>query len=256
MAFWIAIVLGLVQGFTEFLPVSSSGHLVLLEKFFDVTLDYTFLNVVLHFATLLAVCWFYRIRLWNLVKHPLSKQMQYLVIATIPAVIFVLLCNNFVESNLSSLTFVGIGFLLTAVLLIVAEIVSKKTLNHTNINYLNSAVIGVAQALAIFPGLSRSGTTLAFGLMSGVNKEEALDFSFLMSIPIILGSLVYEIISKNAFATSLTSADVLPIILGFAIAFFTALLSIKLMQNVMKKSKLFWFVPYLVVLGVLTLIYA
>ena len=235
MAFWIAIVLGLVQGFTEFLPVSSSGHLVLLEKFFDVTLDYTFLNVVLHFATLLAVCWFYRIRLWNLVKHPLSKQMQYLVIATIPAVIFVLLCNNFVESNLSSLTFVGIGFLLTAVLLIVAEIV---------------------KALAIFPGLSRSGTTLAFGLMSGVNKEEALDFSFLMSIPIILGSLVYEIISKNAFATSLTSADVLPIILGFAIAFFTALLSIKLMQNVMKKSKLFWFVPYLVVLGVLTLIYA
>ena len=90
MAFWIAIVLGLVQGFTEFLPVSSSGHLVLLEKFFDVTLDYTFLNVVLHFATLLAVCWFYRKRLWNLVKHPLSKQMQYLVIATIPAVIFVL----------------------------------------------------------------------------------------------------------------------------------------------------------------------
>ena len=102
MAFWIAIVLGLVQGLTEFLPVSSSGDLVLLEKIFGVELDYTFLNVILHFATLLAVCWFYRKRLWQIVRHPFSKQSQYLIIATIPAILFVLMCNNFVESKLSS----------------------------------------------------------------------------------------------------------------------------------------------------------
>lgn len=254
MTFWIAIVLGLVQGLTEFLPVSSSGHLVLLEKIFGVELDYTFLNVILHFATLLAVCWFYRKRLWQIVRHPFSKQSQYLIIATIPAILFVLICNNFVESKLSSMLFVGIGFLVTAILLVVAEIINKKSVNHTNVGYGNSLLIGVSQALAIFPGLSRSGTTLAFGLMCGVKKDEALDFSFLMSVPIILGSLVYEMVDKKVFSAPLPTADILPIILGFVIAFFTAILSIKLMQNVVKKMKLLWFVPYLAILGVITIV--
>lgn len=256
MNFFVAIFLGFVQGFTEFLPISSSGHLVLFENIFNVNFDYTLLNVILHFATLLAVCLFYRKKLVEIFKHPFSKTTYYLVLATIPAILFVLLCNNFIETNMSNLVFVGIGFWVTAVILLVGDIASKKTKIFCNINAKNSLCLGIAQALAIFPGLSRSGTTLSFGLLSGIKKDEALDFSFLMSIPIILGSLVYEVSTKNVFEISFSSLDICALVLSFLIAFAVALLSIKFMKNIVNKMKLFWFVPYLVAVGIIAILWA
>ena len=251
MGFFVAIILGIVQGITEFLPVSSSGHLVLLEHIFDVDFDFTLLNVLLHFATLIAVCWYYRKTLLTLLKNPFSKTAQCLIVATIPAVLFVLLCNNFIENNLSSLVFVGIGFLVTSVLLIVSNHLSNKTTNFCEVGYKNSLFLGIAQALAIFPGLSRSGTTLSFGLIAGIKKDEALDFSFLMSIPIILGSLLYELFTKKIEFQSFEVVDILSIATSFLVAFFCALISIKFMKNIINKMKLWCFVPYLLILSVL-----
>ena len=253
MAVWIIILLGVVQGLTEFLPVSSSGHLVLLEKYFDIDCNTTLTNVVLHFGTLVAVCIYYRKKLLQLVKHPLSNQTLYLIVATIPAVVFVLLFNTFVDTNMNNTLFVGIGFIVSAILLLVAENISKRTHNFAPVNQKSSLMMGVAQALAIFPGLSRSGSTLAFGLLSGVQKEEALDFSFLMSIPIILGSLVYELTNVEAFVT-MSANDVLVLAMGATIAALTAILSINLMQCIIKKMKLWYFVPYLIMLGTIVIV--
>lgn len=256
MSFFVAIFLGLVQGITEFLPISSSGHLVLFEHIFGVEMDYTLLNVILHFATLLAVCWFYRKKLLFIIKNPFSKTTLHLTIATIPAVVFVLLCNGFIEKKLSSVLFVGIGFLTTAILLFLGELFYKKTTNFTCVNNKNSLLMGIAQALAIFPGLSRSGTTLSFGLASGIKKDEALDFSFLMSVPIILGSLCYEIFAKNLNFANYAPTEILFIILSFLVAFFAAILGIKFMQKIVNKMKLIYFIPYLVVVGIIAIIIA
>ena len=254
MNFFIAIFLGLVQGITEFLPISSSGHLVLFEHIFKVEMDYTFLNVILHFATLLAVCWFYRKKLVDIIKKPFSKTTLQLIIATIPAVVFVVLCNGFIEEKLSSLLFVGIGFLATAVLLFLGELFYKKTKQFYSINNKNSFLMGIAQAFAIFPGLSRSGTTLSFGLASGIKKDEALDFSFLMSVPIILGSLCYEIFAKNVNYMNYAPTDILFIILSFFVAFFAAILGIKFMQKIVNKMKLIYFIPYLIIIGIVSIV--
>ncbi|MBQ7603141.1 MAG: undecaprenyl-diphosphate phosphatase [Clostridia bacterium] len=253
MSVWIILILGIVQGLTEFLPISSSGHLVIIEKYANVGLDNTLINVVLHFSTLLAVCIFYRKKLWQMIKHPFSKQTLCLIIATVPAVLFVLVFNDFIINNLTSSLFVGIGFLVTAVLLLVADASNRRTRMCAKINYGHSTIMGIAQAFAIFPGLSRSGTTLAFGLMSGVQKDDALDFSFLMSVPIILGSLIYEIVGANSFE-SVVGTDILYLCLGGVFAFLTACLSIKFMQNIIKRMKLWWFVPYLIILGILVIV--
>lgn len=255
MTFYIAILLGLIQGLTEFLPVSSSGHLLIIEKIFNINTNINFINITLHLATLFAVCLIYRKKLFNLIKHPFCKEMQYLVIATIPAIVFVLAFNSFVDNNLTSSVFLGIGFFVTSILLIISHLSIKTSHYYTPLTYKNSILMGLGQALAIFPGLSRSGTTLTLGLISGVQKNEALDFSFLMSIPIILGGLIYELIKSDVFSTPFSSAEILPLLCAFLTAFLTGLFSIKFMQKLVSKLKLWYFAPYLIVLGVLVIIF-
>ena len=119
MDFWIPVLLGIIQGITEFLPISSSGHLVICEHFFGLQGDFLFLNILLHVATLLAVIIYYRKTLKYLITHPFCQMNKFLIIATIPAVLFVLLFNSFVDTVLSSIVMVGVGFLVTAVFLCV-----------------------------------------------------------------------------------------------------------------------------------------
>ena len=255
MDFWIPVLLGIIQGITEFLPISSSGHLVICEYFFGLEGDFLFLNVLLHVATLLAVIIYYRKTILYLIKNPFCDMNKYLVIATIPAVIFVLLFNNFVNTVLASIVMVGIGFIVTAVFLSVAVYMSKKTRIPEPLNYKNVTIMGISQAFAIFPGLSRSGTTLAFGLMAGTERQTALDFSFLMSIPIILASLVYQLIFAD-FSTAFVDINICGVIIAFITAFITALFGLVLMKKVVKNTNLLYFVPYLVIIGILTIIFA
>ena len=255
MDFWLVFLLGFVQGITEFLPISSSGHLVLIEHFFGVESDFLFLNVLLHVATLLAVIIYYRKTLLYLITHPLCKMNKFLVVATIPAVIFVLLFNIFVNNVLSSIIMVGVGFLLTAVFLTAGVLFAKQNTNPQPLNYKNVTIMGISQAFAIFPGLSRSGTTLSFGLMAGTERQTALDFSFLMSIPIILASLVYQLIFAD-FSTAFVDINISGLIIATVTAFVSALLGLIIMKKVVKNINLLYFVPYLVIVGILTIIFA
>ncbi|MBR4270548.1 MAG: undecaprenyl-diphosphate phosphatase [Clostridia bacterium] len=245
---FIAIILGLIQGITEFLPISSSGHLVLVEKLFGIECDFTLLNVILHLATLFAVILYYRKVILYLICHPFCKMNKFLLIATLPAVIFVLLFHSFIDNYLSSSIFLGIGFILSAIFIYLGVSIPRNT-SPQSLKYSNVLIMGISQAFAIFPGLSRSGTTLCFGLLAGVERQSALDFSFLMSIPIILASLIYEV-----FSSPVDSIEPVSAIISFVTAFITAFLTIKLMKKIIKNKALLYFVPYLILLGILSFV--
>lgn len=250
MSFWIAIFLGLLQGITEFLPISSSGHLLVFEKIFGVEMDSIFLNVFLHIATLFAVCIFYRKTLWQMLKHPFCKQNLFLVLATIPAIVFVLLFGKIFDGFFSSTFFVGIGFLVSALFLGLAQVVGAKTKTFSDVNAKSSIFMGLGQAIAVFPGISRSGTTFAFGTVFGLSKQKALDFSFLMSIPVILASLVYEL----SFKPIVVNVDIWGVVVAFLFAFLSAMVGLKFMRKIVQKLNFWWFVCYLVLAGLLVMI--
>ena len=241
------VLIGFIQGLTEFLPISSSGHVVLFGSLFDLD-NLLLLSVVAHVGTLFAVIFCYRKRLVELAKKPFNKTNINLLIATIPTVVIVLLFNHFIEDNFSTKTLIW-GFLLSAVLLIIADF--KKD-SFRPVNKRSALYMGLAQGLALLPGISRSGSTLVCGLLVGVEKNEALDFSFLMSIPIIIASAVYE--SIKLFTMQLT-VNWLGIFIVMITSFIFGILSIKLMLKIVKKNKLYFFSIYLIVLSLIILIF-
>ena len=241
------VLIGFIQGLTEFLPISSSGHVVLFGSLFDLD-NLLLLSVVAHVGTLFAVIFCYRKRLIELVKKPFNKTNINLLIATIPTVVIVLLFNHFIEDNFSTKTLIW-GFLLSAVLLIIADF--KKD-SCRPVNKRSALYMGLAQGMALLPGISRSGSTLVCGLLVGVEKNEALDFSFLMSIPIIIASAVYE--SIKLFTMQLT-VNWLGIFIVMITSFIFGILSIKLMLKIVKKNKLYFFSIYLIVLSLIILIF-
>ncbi|MFA6666805.1 MAG: undecaprenyl-diphosphate phosphatase [Bacilli bacterium] len=257
MDFFIAIILGIVQGITEFLPVSSSGHLVLLEKLFNISENLIFLNVVLHISTLFAVILFYRKKVWFLITHPLHKDTINLGLATLPTILIVLIFKDFFENSFSGAWLIW-GFLLTAIFLTITEQISKiyerSDYKYQGINKTKSLFLGLFQGLAVLPGLSRSGTTLCAGIVMGINKKSAVDFSFLMSIPIIFASLVYELIDNDLSSIS-NSYGFFEVFASCMFAFVFAIIGIKIMLKVVEKIKYFWFSIYLVVLSILILIF-
>lgn len=253
---FVVFVLGLVQGFTEFLPVSSSGHLVLFENIFGIHDGSLFLNVALHVATLVAVVIFYRKKLWDMVKHPLQPINAYLVCATVVTCVIVVLFSDFFENSFSG-GLLAWGFILSAVFLLATEWISKKyekdTYPRQKIEAKQSLLLGLFQGLAILPGISRSGTTLCAGIVMGVEKKEALDFSFLMSIPIIIASLVYELV-KCDFKLDFADVTLTQTLVGCVTAFACAIVGIKLMLKVVEKVQYKWFAIYLLILAGITII--
>lgn len=241
------VLIGFIQGLTEFLPISSSGHVVLFGSLFELD-NLLLLSIVAHVGTLFAVIFCYRKRLVELVKKPFNKTNINLLIATVPTVIIVLLFNQFIEDNFSTKTLIW-GFLLSAVLLIIADF--KKD-SYRPINKRSALYMGIAQGLALLPGISRSGSTLVCGLLVGVEKNEALDFSFLMSIPIIIASAVYE--SIKLFTMQLT-VNWIGIFIVMISSFIFGILSIKLMLKIVKKNKLYFFSIYLIVLSLVILFF-
>ncbi len=241
------IFIGFIQGLTEFLPISSSGHIVLFGSMFNLD-NLLLISVVAHIGTLFAVIFCYRKRLYTLIRHPFNKTNLNLIIATIPTVILVLLFNTFFESSFSTKTLIW-GFLISAVLLFIADF--KKD-SMKPITKRSALYMGLAQGLALLPGISRSGSTLVCGLLVGVEKNEALDFSFLMSIPIIIASAVYE--SFKLFSAQIT-INWLGIFVVMITSFTFGILSIKIMLKLVKKNKLYFFSIYLIVLSLIILIF-
>ncbi|MBQ7307226.1 MAG: undecaprenyl-diphosphate phosphatase [Clostridia bacterium] len=247
-----AFILGIVQGFTEFLPVSSSGHLVLLEDIFNIENDILFFDLMLHLATLLAVIIFYRKKIWQLIKKPFSPLMLYLIMATFPTVIIAFAFKDFFVSSFSG-EYLIIGFLITCIFLTLIQNIQTKYKLEEKMSVGKSIVVGLFQGLSIMPGISRSGSTITASIIQGVNQEEAADFSFLISIPVILGSSVLQFVDiiKNDITLSIS---VWCIIVGMITSFIFGILSIKFMTNIIKKNKYHIFIIYLLCLSILILI--
>ena len=254
MGFWIAIVLGLVQGLTEFLPVSSSGHLTYFELLFGFEQGTVFYNIVLHVATLLALV----VVMWKdfvwIFKNPLSKHVRCLLLATLLTGVIGLAIDQ-VWGASGSLLMIAIGFVITGILLLVLNFYAKKRINTSAVGYSQAAIVGIVQGIAVLPGLSRSGSTLVAGVLSGASQEESAKFSFLLSFPVILVGTIYEIYKGSKLGFGFAQSDVLPMILGFVVAFVSAVLTLKFMLSIVRKNKWIWFAAYLFVFAILIFVF-
>ncbi len=262
MEWWQALVLGLTQGLTEFLPVSSSGHLTFLQRVLGIDIGGAelFFNIILHLGTLVAVCIIFWRDILNLFKKPF-KTLLYLVVATIPAAIAGLLLDDVIEEHLMGGKYVGVVlavfFVFTAAVLFATEIFAKRRSKVLPLCWRTTLPMGFAQAVAIVPGISRSGSTIAAGTFAGGSAEDVSKFSFLMSIPVILGSFVVQLIKgfmdkEVGFAYSFQVAG--PqfgwcIAIGLIVSALSGLFAIKVMLAAIKKANYKWFSLYLVLLA-------
>ena len=252
MQIWQAIVLGFTQGFTEFLPVSSSGHLALMQRFLNLDAEkYLLFDLALHLATLIPVVFAFRKSILKLVKSPFNG-VWLIIIATIPAVITGLTLGDLVENAFGDIYFLIFGFFSTAVILFVAEKVYKNKRKFISPTVKTSLITGFSQALAVFPAFSRSGLTISTGCFLGVNKSENAEFSFLISIPIILGGCIVKGVETVSLST--ISVGVLPLTLGMFSAFISGYLSVNIMIEIIKKANFKIFSLYLIILSLTLLI--
>lgn len=246
-----AVILGIVQGLTEFLPVSSSGHLALFHNLLDAQTDSLLFDIVLHVGTLIPICIVLRKEIWALLKKPLQKTTYQLIIGTIPAVVVTLLFRDVIESLFTDTRFLMVGFLLTGLLLFYADCVKKSHLTKSlrDITYADAFFIGCTQAIAIAPSISRSGSTTAASLFRKLNRESAAKFVFLLSIPAILGAAVVEAKDVVTGGISVTSGDALCLLFGFAAAVLSGYLAVNLAFKLIQKAKLKFFSFYLFALS-------
>lgn len=263
-----AIILGIIQGLTEFLPVSSSGHLVLFSQLFDVQGSSLIFEIMVHVGTLLAVLVFFRAEVWSLVmaffkllrkpgeakqlvkEDPGCRLLLAIVLGTIPAVIIAFVFKNQIEQLFGSSLFVGLMLIVTGTILYVTEHYKVTTKELTKMSAKDAIIIGCGQAVAIIPGISRSGTTIAMGLFRGLDRESAARFSFLLAIPTILGALVLSL--EELFAgTAMMSTGVLAA--GFVAAALTGYLAIHFLLDIVRKGRLIWFSYYTWAVGALVI---
>lgn len=249
-----SLILGVVQGVTEFLPVSSSGHLVLFQKFFKIQEPPIFFDTLVHFATLLAVVFFLRKEIWRIVIGLNKKEnwriIALIVFATMPAVVVGFLLKNNIEQLFNSLDLLVYTFFATGVILFLTKFFTKGEKIVQNIGWLKSIFIGIFQALAILPGISRSGSTISAGLFMGLKREEAFKFSFLLAIPAILGAMVLQIVD---FQPSSLNGGFLVNFVGFLTALVFGLLSLKILEKIILKGKLHYFAFYCLALALIIL---
>ncbi|RCX09070.1 undecaprenyl-diphosphatase [Anaerobacterium chartisolvens] len=249
------IVLGIVQGLTEFLPISSSGHLVLIQKLFGIKEGVLTFNVAVHFATVIAVIWIFREDILNMIKKPFSKLTLLVVVGTIPTAAIGFLFKDMFERISQSGKTLGIGFILTGVILWLAESIRSKNKGAEKTTYIDAAMVGVAQGIAILPAISRSGLTLAGALLMGLNREFALKFSFLMSIPPILGAALLDLKDiAEPGSTALASIGVWPLIAGIVAAGVSGYVAIRFMLRIFSKVSLKVFSYYVFALGILIIL--
>ncbi|MCR5822098.1 MAG: undecaprenyl-diphosphate phosphatase [Bacteroidales bacterium] len=258
-----ALILGLIQGLTEYLPVSSSGHLTIGAHLFGLSgaENLTF-TVAVHVATVLSTCVIlWREIVWlftDLFKFKWNEGTRYIVniiISMIPVAVVGFLFKDYVEQIFGSgLTIVGICLLVTASLLAFAYFAKPR--QRENISPLHAFIIGIAQAIAVLPGLSRSGSTIATGLLLGNKKEKLAQFSFLMVIPPILGEALLDVkdMAEMGVSSAMAGISTTSLLVGFLAAFISGCLACKWMINIVKKGKLIWFAVYCAVVGVLAIV--
>ena len=253
MSIFQAIILGIVQGITEFLPISSSGHLIILHQFFGIEKGAFTFDIVVHLGTLVAIVIYFWADILALIKKPFSKMTGLLVVGTIPVVIAGFFLRN-VMDNFRTGIWLAAAFTLTGVLLMVADrITTTARKEERDITWLDAFIIGCFQALGIPPGISRSGTTITGGLVRGLNRETAARFSFLLAIIAIAGATVLEHMSEfvQGDGANIAAIGIAPVIVGFIVATIVGYLSISLLLKLLKACKFKYFSFYLWGLAVL-----
>lgn len=249
-----AIILGIIQGFAEFLPISSSGHLVLFQKLFGMQEELFTFDVMLHIATLIPILVVYKKELLSLVKNPFQKMTYLLIVATIPAIVITVLFKDTIEILFQGSVVLALCFIFTGVILIFADKISNGHKESEDITYVDALLIGCMQGIAIPPGISRSGSTIFGALSRKLNRETAAKFSFLMSIPAIAGAAVLQIKDIVTGDVSTEHFELIPYSLAFISAAIAGYISIKFMISLIQKCKLKYFSYYVFLLGFLILV--
>ena len=271
---WLqALLLGIVQGLTEFLPVSSSGHLMICKTLFGLDgegfLDFT---VTVHFATVLATIVVFWNAIWKLLKgffkFKYNDETDYvckILVSLIPVMIVGFFFKDRVEAlfNAEDIRPVAVGLCITAVLLIISDQVGKRIRaprakdTRNGISYGQAAVAGLAQAFAVLPGVSRSGSTIATGLLSGVKREVMAQFSFLMALIPIIGEQLLDLVKVAAGKETFGSGvGPLALVVGFVAAFISGLFACKVMIAIVRKARLSWFALYCLLVAILIFVLA
>lgn len=273
MTYFEAVILGLVQGLAEFLPISSSGHLALLQQIFGIKEDNVLLfAVLLHVGTLISVFIVYWKDIWELIvelfitikdiftgkglrldERPVRKLGVMIIVATIPTGLIGILFNDFFDGLYNSIVPIGVGLLVTGCLLVIAERMGTSNRGIKEMNFRNAIFVGVVQGIAICPGISRSGSTLFGSLLCNLDRTFAVKFVFLISIPSILGSAVME--APDAIAAGMNMSELGPIIVGMIVAAVSGLIAIKTMIKVVSNKKLNYFSYYVWLLGIFVIAY-
>lgn len=273
MSYFEAIILGLVQGLAEFLPISSSGHLALLQQAFGIHEDKVLLfAVLLHVGTLISVFIVYWKDIWELIvelcltirdlctgkglrlaERPIRKLGVMIIVATIPTAIIGLVFSDFFDSLYNSVIPIGVGLIITGFLLIFAKKKGEGNRGIQQMNFRNAIFIGLVQGVAICPGISRSGSTLFGSLICNLDRKFAVKFVFLISIPSILGSAVLE--APAALEAGVTAAEVGPVLVGMLVAAVSGLVAIKTMIKIVSDKKLSYFSYYVWALGLFVVLY-
>ena len=256
LAWWQGLILGLVQGLTEFLPISSSGHLVLAERLVGYQPPGVFFEVMVHLATLLSVVVAYRARLVELLRGMIQRRQDawryagLLFLASIPAALAGILLKDYFDRTFHSMPALGWQFLVTAALLWSTPFALRRATGK-RVTLFQSLLIGIAQALAIIPAISRSGATIAAALWSGLEAEAAAEFSFLMSIVVIAGSGLLEARHIPPGADVFSAG----LLWAFIAAAVSGLFAIRLLVGLLRHKKFHLFAPYCAVLGVVCLVW-
>lgn len=274
-----AVILGIVQGLTEFLPVSSSGHLVLGKYFLGLQEQGIEFEVFVHFGTLLAVFTIFRTDIFEMIKSFFSlftpkfwdkgaketystdanfRMLIFVVVGSVPAAIVGLLFEDKIETIFSSPHFASAMLIVTALILFLTLFVKQKNAAQpgegtSTLTFVNTFIIGIAQAFAILPGISRSGSTISVGLYQKVNGNEAARFSFLLAIPAVLGATILK--SVELIESGIGGDMFIMLAAGMIASYISGFIAIESLLAIVGRGKLYWFAPYCLIIGVLGLIF-
>lgn len=265
-----AVLLGIIQGLTEFLPVSSSGHLVVFQNLLGFSEPELLFDSALHMGTLVAVCLYFRADLeqmlresWDFFIRWVRREVGFrdiketphvglalaVIVGTLPTAIIGVLFRSSIERLFGSVSFAGVMLLCTGGILASSKWISPRKTKSKAPGLLGALLVGTAQGVAILPGISRSGATIVCGMAWGLSRELAARFSFLLSIPAIIGALTLQLSTEG-----LEGVGLLPLFMGFATSALVGILALKLLMAMVRKGHLFYFAPYCFLVGLLILL--
>ncbi|MDA8233983.1 MAG: undecaprenyl-diphosphate phosphatase [Clostridia bacterium] len=243
-----AIILGIIQGLTEFLPISSSGHLVLFQKLFGLTEGTFTFDIMVHLGTLVAVAVIFWKDIVYMIKRPFDRLTLLVIVGTIPTVIIGLAFKDYFKALFESGSSLGIEFIVTGAIIWFAENMRRGHKKIDQVTYGDAILIGILQGAAILPAISRSGLTIAGALFRGIERETAARYSFLLSIPAILGGVVLD--GKDVFEQGLGNISLTPLLIGTVVSAIAGYLAIKTMIALIQRGSLKVFSWYVWVLGI------